>query len=227
MTELSKLIIEKRNKLFFNKFKYRVKIKLNGVGFTYYTADIDTYINRIERFKDQDNKWAASLFGEPGQFTNIKYTDIAKYFDFRDNMDKTKITSRIEGNTVSFFSNDLSLFKPLYLIDPNPIFTEANVLNPGTLYLKREPKYKFRTFFKNRRMPVDFPQNVINFIETYKTVKVCSGMQRFVHSRTNWNNFVYLHGSYFVDYDDESMITIIQLLFDKMVGKTYSLAKEP
>lgn len=225
MTELFKLPIEKRNKLFFGKFKYRARLNLQGVGYTYYTHDIDTYINRIERFKTQDRKWPE--WATFGNFSNIKYDQIEKYFDFRDNMDKSLMTNRIEGDKVSFFSNDLSLFAPLYFIDPKLTLTEAKVLNPGTLYLKRQPKYKFRTYFKGKRMPVDFPQSVLNFLESYKNVKVSAGLERFVNSRANWNRFVYLHGSYFVDYDDEGMITVLHMLFGHMVGRTYTLDKEP
>lgn len=226
MTELFKLItIEKRNKLFFNKFKYRATLKLAGVGYTYYTYDIDSYINRIERFKEQDTKWPE--WSGFGSFANIKYNDIEKYFIFRDTMDRNLITSRIDGNTVSFFSNDTTLFDPLYYIDAQLKITEAKVLNPGTLYLKRTPKHKFRTYFKSRRMPAEFPENVINFMNSYKSANVCAGLKRFIYSRSNWTNFVYLHGSYFVDYDDEGMITILHMLFGNMIGKTYSLAKEP
>lgn len=225
MTELSKLVTEKRNKLFFNKFRYRAKVKLNGVGYTYYTPDIETYINRIERFKEQDSKWPE--WSGFGSFSNIKYDDIEKYFNFRDNMDRALMTSRIEGDTISFFSNDLSLFNPLYNIDSKLTLTEVKALDSKTLYLKRHPKYKFRTYFKSRRMPDDFPKSVSDFINTYQTVKVCTGLQKFINSRTNWHRFIYLHGSYFVDYNDESMITILHMIFGNMVGRTYSLAKRP
>lgn len=225
MTELFKLVTEKRNKLYFNKFKYRAKVKLCGVGYTYYTTDIDTYINRIERFKEQDKKWPE--WAGFGAFSNIKYSEIEKYFNFRDNMDRTLMINRIEGDTVSFFSNDLSLFTPLYNLDPKMVVTEAQVLDSGTLYLKRQPKHKFRTYFKGRRMPADFPKNVIDFIDTYQSAEVCAGLRRFVHSRITWHRYVYIHNSYFVEYDDESMLTILHMMFDKMVGKTYTMAKQP
>jgi hypothetical protein len=223
----SKLVTEKRNKLYFSKFKYRAKLRLVGVGYTYYTYDMDTYINRIERFKEQEAKWISTQFGLQDNFANISYEKIEQYFDFKHSMDKSKMTIRIEGNKVSFFSNDVSLFTPLYFIDPNLELTEAKVLSPDTLYLRRNPKFKFRTYFKGKRMPIDFPKNVINFIDMYKTVKVSRGLERFVTSRPTWNHYVYLHGSYFVDYDDESMITILHMMFGNMIGKTYSLAKQP
>ena len=142
-------------------------------------------------------------------------------------MDKSLMTNRIDGDSVSFFSNDLSLFTVLYNIDPHLQITEANVLNTDTMYFKKTPKYKFRTYFRGRKMPITFPDSVTSFIDTYKSVKVCSGLERFVKSRTNWNQYIYMHNSYYVDYNDESMITILHMLFGNMVGKTYSLDKEP
>lgn len=234
MMESFKLTIEKRNKLYFNQYKYRAKAYLPGVGYTYYTADIETYIERLEKWKSIDLEHAKSKYWQesnllrPNIYNEIKYDMIEYYIDFRNRMPKTKMISRIENQSVSFFSNDLNLFKPLFHIDPNLKLTEAEVLSPGTIYLSKSPKHKFRTYFKGKRAPENFFENVVEFNGRYPSASISKGLLRWISSRrNNWNKYMYMHGSYYVDYDDESMISILHMIFGNMIGKTYRLDKRP
>jgi hypothetical protein len=135
---------------------------------------------------------------------------------------------RIQGDAVSFFSNDLTLLETLASIDANVSFTEANLLSAEVLYFKKEPKHKFRTFFKGKRCPEDFHQNVLEFSERYPNVKVSPGLLQYAKIRRNaYSKFMYMHSSYHVDYNDPGMSTVLHMLFPSMIAKTYSLAKEP
>lgn len=228
--ESFKLITEKRNKLYFNKFKYKCKVHLPGVGYTYYTSDIDSFRDRIERWKSQDEKhhtyWPNSY--RTIDYADIKYDAIEYYIDFRNNMDKDKMTCRIEGRNVSFFSNDLNLFKPLLVLDPYMELSESTVLDNKVFYMSRTPKYKFRTYFKGKRPPEKFLENVLDFSDRYPSVKVSEGLLRLARNRMHSHNrFMYMHNSYYVDYDDQSMLTILAMFFDNMLSKTYTLAKRP
>jgi hypothetical protein len=135
---------------------------------------------------------------------------------------------RIQGDTVSFFSNDISLLDTLKSIDKNVSYFEAEVYKADTIFFSKNPKFKYRTFFKGKRCPDDFFSNVIEFCNRYPKANVSRGLQALAHNRRkNYTRFIYLHSSYYVDYNDESMISILHMLFPNMVGKTYSLAKRP
>ena len=55
---------------------------------------------------------------------------------------------------------------------------------------------------------------------------VCPALIRAVNDvrRPYWR---YLHSSYYVDYNDESALTLLRMYFGSMIGRTYRLEKEP
>ena len=53
--ESSKLKIETRNKLYYNKFQYKAVCGIKGAAYTYYINDIETFISRMERMKENNN----------------------------------------------------------------------------------------------------------------------------------------------------------------------------
>jgi hypothetical protein len=153
--------------------------------------------------------------------------------------DKTA-TVRIEGEIASVFSNDLDLLKTLELIGCHVDYTEVDdTIIAGIKYFVRDPKFKYRIYFKSKRVNEDFRTKLQNFIERYKdtdTVIVPSG------SLTSWlkddSNYVrgswsyhwnkcYTSSNYFIDYNDESTLTLFSLMFSGMISKTYKLEKRP
>lgn len=133
---------------------------------------------------------------------------------------------RIQGDHVSFFSNDLALLTTLDNIDEDVKITKAVCMDPDTMYFKKEPKYKYRTYFKGKRMPKDFSENIVTVRDMYKSLHFSEGLFASLF-HNNWHPYRYLHGSYFVEYNDEQMLTILSMWFPTMLAKTYSLAKEP
>jgi hypothetical protein len=141
-------------------------------------------------------------------------------------MPKDKFVTRISGDSVSVFANDLNMFNYLNSIDPKFTITKAEVLEHGKLYFKRIPKYKYRTYFKARRMPKDFSENVLNLKDTYASLRFCPALLRALFYKSNYNPYRYMHGSFYVEYNDEQMLTILAMWFTNMLGKTYTCEQE-
>ena len=223
--------LEVKNKLYFNKFKYKATCFIQGAAYTYYTPDLETFISRMEKLREaKSNKYGVRVLDNDWTeyWEEVNVNQISQFLVWRNTVDKDKCMLRIQGDTVSFFSNSLDLLHTLYCIDTNVRFFEAKVLAPDTIYFSKEPKYKFRTFFKGKRCPDDFFSNIIEFCNRYPKANVSRGLQALAHNRRkNYTRFIYLHSSYYVDYNDESMISILHMLFPNMIGKTYSLAKRP
>jgi len=223
---------ERRNKLYFNKFQYKATIKIIGVQYTYYTPDIDSYKFRIEKFSSSASLQSYrqifnSDYDEKDYWKSINFETIEKYLIYRDTMPKEKFMARISGDRVSVFSNDLSMFNYLQTIDPKMTITKADVLETDKMYFKRQPKHKYRTYFKARRMPKDFTENVISLKDTYSSLHFCPALLRALFYKTPYNPYRYMHGSFYVEYDDEKMLTILAMWFNSMLGKTYSCEREP
>jgi hypothetical protein len=227
---LNNIKIEVKNKLYFNKFKYKAMCTIQGAAYTYYTPDLHTFIIRMEKFKDNKLRYGIRVIEDDWKeyWDEVNLDQVSQFLTWRNTVSKDKCMLRIQGDTVSFFSNDISLLDTLKSIDKNVSYFEAEVYKADTIYFSKNPKFKYRTFFKGKRCPDDFFSNIIEFCNRYPKANVSRGLQALAHNRRkNYTRFIYLHSSYYVDYNDESMISILHMLFPNMVGKTYSLAKRP
>lgn len=212
---------ETRNKLFYNQFKYKAKVHIPGVSFTYYVEDIEQFIDKMNIINPLAKHRASK---------NIDTDQINKFLICRNMLPKNKIIHRIQGDHVSFFSNDLALLHNLRSIDPNLVLVEADTsLDSSCIYFKKSPKYKFRTYFKGKRMPEDFSDSLRSLKSTYteNVLHFSSGLSKVCFMPNQYNPYRYLHSSHFVEYNDEAMISILALFFPTMLGKTFRCEKQP
>lgn len=223
MMELFKLKVEKKNKLYFNKYKYKAYLYLKGANLTYYTSDIESFNQRYENLKSQYVIKPMSLTYD-WIYEGVDVNKISKYLTWR-NLFRDRVHLRVNTDSVSVFSNDLNLLKSLDGIGQVSI-TEVQALDQDVLYFKKRPKYKFRTYFRAKRVPKDFIENVSEFSKKHSNAKVSKSLRTFLISR-NWHAYIYLHGSYYVDYNEESYLSILHMYFSGMIGKTYKCEKEP
>lgn len=224
--ESSRLKVENRNKLYFNKYLYKAQCKIQGAGYTYYVNDVESFTERLQKF--HKHKYGVHVMNKDFKtyVEEIDVDQISKFFTWRNTVSKDKFSHRIQGDTVSFFSNDLNLLETLKSIDSNVIFSKANVLECDRLYFKKTPKYRYRTYFKGKRMPKDFIENVTNLKNMYPSIHFSDGLfSSLFHN--NWHPYRYMHGSYFVEYNDEQMYTILGMWLHDMLAKTYICQKLP
>jgi hypothetical protein len=227
---LNNIKIEVKNKLYFNKFKYKAMCTIQGAAYTYYTPDLETFIIRMEKFRDNKLRYGIRVIEDDWKeyWDEVNLDQVSQFITWRNTVSKDKCMLRIQGDTVSFFSNDISLLDTLKSIDKHTSYFEAEVYKSDTLYFSKSPKFKYRTFFKGKRCPEDFFSNIIEFCSRYPNANVSRGLQSLAHNRRrNYSKFIYLHSSFYVDYNDESMVSILHMLFPNMVGKTFSLDKRP
>ena len=223
-----KLKVEKRNKLYFNKFKYRAVCKIQGAAYTYYAPDLDTFVARMEKLRDNKPRYGVRVINDDWReyWEEVNLDSISQLITWRNLVSKNKCLIRIQSDFVSFFSNDLSLLQTLESIDPKLKITEVISYDNNYLYFKKQPKFKFRTYFKGKRMPKDFSDNIRSLQDMYKSLNFSKGLFTSLF-HNNWHPYRYMHGSYFVEYNDEQMLTILSMWFPDMLAKTYVLAKEP
>ena len=230
--ESSKLKVEIRNKLYYNKFQYKAVCSIQGAAYTYYSQDIETFVSRMEKFRDSksNNRYGVRTVDDSWKiyWDEVNIDQISQFLTWRNLIQKDKCMYRIQGDSVSFFSNDLSLLHTLKSIDPNVSFLKVNSLDPEVLYFKKQPKYLYRTFFKGKRCSEDFLKNVIEFAARYPNTKISQGLLNYATIRQNtYTKFMYMHGSYYIDYNEASMLSVLHILFPGMLAKTYSLDKQP
>lgn len=222
-----KLKVEQRSKLYFNKFKYKAVLHIPGAAYTYYTPDLASFVSRTERLKT--NNHGIRVLGNDWKeyWEEVSIDKISQFITWRNVIQKDKCMYRITGDYVSFFSNDLALLQTLDSIDNNIKLSQVEIYGqPNIMYFKKEPKYKYRTYFRAKRIPKDFSDNLRTLQDMYKSIHFSKGIFTSLF-HNNWHPFRYIHGSYFVEYNDEQMITILSMWFPDMLAKTYSCVKQP
>lgn len=228
--ESLKLVTEKRNALFFGKYQYRARCKVHGAVYTYYTRNIDEFKHKMAKRAERPPSYIEVMSADWNRRVDlIDYDQISRYFDWRDSAPKDEYMARIQGNNISFFSDNLQLLQTLTILDQNVEISIADLIGNDVMYFKKEPQFKYRTYFRGKKVPDNFRDEVSSFIERYNNVaRICPALKRMVNEnigRRQWYN--YLHSSYYVDYNDESTLTLLHMFFGSMLAKTYTLKKQP
>lgn len=217
--------VETKNKLYFNNFNYKAKIRIVGACYTYYTNDIETYIQRIEKWRDESKK---NLYSRVKDYENrywdsIDISTIEKFFLWRIGHSDKKCITRIQGDCVSVFSNDIDIIKSTAYISDEVEYYKVSLTTSDTIQLKNKKHYNYRTYFKGKRVTGDFMDNFNEFTKIYKSNVVSISPALIKYMQRQWTPYMYMHSSYFIDYTDESFLSILYMHFPNMISKTYKL----
>lgn len=218
--------IDYRDCNYYNKYNYRARITIEGLRRGYY-HDPDEFEARL---------LANKLWGRIGkdEMERIKENmpDIKTILQFRqDNRKNKQITIRMEGNTMAVFHNDLDLLHKNFdglmgaTVDYSQVETAGYV---GVKHFVNEPKNKFRVYFKSKRAPDNFREGVNKLLAANKKLKPSGALTRWLRESNGargWWYGNYLSSNYFIDYNDESYLSYLHLMYGEFLGKKYRLEK--
>ena len=222
---------EYRENNFYNKYRYRAKLTIDGLSYTRYVSTTTALLTRLtgpNRTKIREHTLNQVM-------ANI--TELNNYINWRNTHTKSKsVTCRLEMNTVSIYSNDLDLLltlKDLGLVTVN--ITEAQLEKfAGTKYYVNKPKHNYRIYLRG----VYFDDK--NFVkDLYNTIKISKELvpskalkewlDRYISRPTLVTSWKYSRtdGNHSIDYDNESTLSYLLLMYGHMLGKRYKLEKRP
>jgi hypothetical protein len=214
--------------LYFNKYMYRARVYSVGmylISWNLTREDMQIRINSNQR-----------------RLSTANADQLLKFSEWKNSQLKGNnriCTIRIEGDVASVFSNDLTHLKTLETIGCVVDYTEIGDDIPlGVKYFVNEPKYKHRIHLKSKRVSEDFPNKLAAMVERYKgtgtKIAPCPSLKEWLSTRgvpslggwLAWKRS-YCSSHYFIDYNDESFITLFALSFDNMISRKYNLKKRP
>jgi hypothetical protein len=199
---------EYRDQLYFRKYKYRLRLRLEG----------------NPRKPPRNHK--------PGVSSN-KIDQLREWNSIR--AENGTATCRREGGCISVFSNDLQDLLGISHLSTSPttrLCTEA-IIHPvaGVKTFVRDPKHKFRVYFKEIRIPIEVQNDLIAFLQTHRDVVPSRTLHRRLYPTNHIGVFAgnrthtYFSSLFFLDYDDESKLSYMALMFGELLGKRYKLEK--
>lgn len=223
MSQLN-LKVEHRRNLYYNEFLYRASIDLPNIQNLRYYSSYDEYINRRGYY----------LFDKNPALPNKD--EIERYFEYRDNhAGNAKI--RMEYGKIIIYSNDVAKLQlAVARIKPSGAVTIYSVVSPAepeTLAFAKEPKYKFRNYFRAKNVSAETKAMMLNFINEQTSigteVEFNDAMMQILKRKSFRADGVdYLHAHYFVDYNDESLQVLLALMFGEYLNpKIFRLVKRP
>jgi hypothetical protein len=218
---------------YYNKYVYRVRFTLPGIRYAIYEKNVKDFLARV----NLTTGWR-KIRDEDIPTINENLESLKNFIELRNNFRKTKEgIIRVEHNTVAVFSNDLSMLKSIESIDPTLEYDYTEIQKSdlvGVKYFVNDPKHKFRVYLKAKRVDISFSKELhLVFGRTEglhpspalkywamgtQTSRYSSGLSW----RLRWTS-----ASHFIDYDDESTLSYLALMYGDMLGKRYKLEKRP
>ena len=152
---------------------------------------------------------------------------------YTKNKNVTDVTIRTEGDHVSIFSNDLQKLKDIIKsvgVETETVYTEAKV-SPykGVIYFSKEPKNKYRVYLRAKRCPEGFRDDLRKFVEKHKDVTPSRSLKYWLDDpeASHRGFYNYTSGSHHLNYDTESTLSYLMLMYGEMMGHQYELEKTP
>ena len=217
-----KVEAENRKNRYYNLYDYRAVIHINDIERFRYHNSYDEYIYYVRSWQGGANPPLANK------------DQIDRYFDYKNTVPyDCKI--RLEANKIVVYANDLAHLD--YAVDqivPTGTVRYCKVNSPkevGTIEFTREPKYKFRNYFKGRVVTAEVRKMFLDFItdqhsfgtEVTYNEAMMTWLKRPSRHRLGGG---YLHESYYVEYNDENLEALFSLMFGEYLhAKTFKLVK--
>lgn len=218
---------EYRDKEFYNKYDYRMRVKIPCVRYTYTCKKSDDLDRKIAgKFKGYGNIRKEDLKTVADNVSALK-----AIIDLQSSRKDKNIGLRIESNTVALFSNDLQALHDLKStigLQYQYNVTQAQTSEyAGTKEFVGEPKHKFRVYLKSRRVSDTFTSELSQLFARTPNLYPSNALTIWLDlkaTRYAWKQR-YSSASYFIDYDDESTLSYLALMYGDMLGKKYKLEK--
>ena len=218
-----KLKVEQREKLYYSKYSYKAVCRIKGA---YYTNNLTTIYQYIEKINDlQGGLRRFPMYVSDG-LDAVDYQHIDTLIQYIVNFEKNdKGTIRREGNSISFFSNDLAFLEQApSALSPLNIF-EVELLPTGVKYFKRKVPAPFRVHLKDARVTTDLREDIFDYINKTDGVEGSYALMVWLTRRNIWNQ-VWCSKSFYINYADSGQLTMMHILFSEVIGKNYKLEQK-
>lgn len=217
-----------RNSLYFGKYEYAVSLQINDA---WLLRDLSRPLI-LERLYRRD--------AYRSSFRQTRHSEATKEsimhaVDVMETLKSTFIHRTYGHNTFHVYTNDLQDVEILRNNYPMESTTkQAAVVYPsGVVMLSLDPKYPYRTYFKEKNLAIDKKQALWAWINNQSPDLVASPTTKkwFTaqpHTRPyNWTNSEWCRGHYFVEHTDLKHITMLAMVCPGLTRKTVQVQKRP
>lgn len=215
-----KLKVENKTTKYYGKFDYKLKITHRNLRWTHTTDNAAD----AKALYDFDVKSFGREFNYlPWQDEDLKV--FKKIFKLKNKLpDDKSITFRREGDSLSLYSNDLDLLKTYAKGFKNVSFSRCEPSPDGVKYFINEPPAKYRVYASNKRIALQDKLDLVDYLQRTTKAKPSPSFNGFLLHPSP--HYLWLYSGYFIDLEDESILTMFRIQYPDMIGKVYKLEKK-
>lgn len=219
---LSKLKVQQidREKLYFNQYSLRGMLTTPHLYYAHSANSISRYRAIIKETQSFQYNWRGKVIE-----SDIDYALVEKIIEFK-NRHKTSKTAkfRYELDKLCVYTNDPAILEQMAELCPDAEFTQILLSPAGTKYFKIDPPAKYRVYLKNKQINEGLRDTLLEFFKR-DLAKPCFALRDSLKGKNSWR-WAWIKNSYSIDYDDETTLSYMGLMFPELLGKTYKLEKK-
>ena len=218
---LSKLKMNQvdREKLYFNKYSLRGIFNAKHLYYAHSTDSLYKYKKAIKHAKEHSYSWRGQV-----DENLIDYDLIEKIILFKNTYKSDNVTFRHEADKLAVFTNDPKVLEDMVKIQPHAELTQVLLSPAGTKYFKIDPPAKYRIYLRARRIDENTRDTLLEFFNRDLS-KPSGALVRNLKAGNAWR-WQWTSQSHFIDYDEETTLTYMGLMFPEILGKSYKLEKK-
>jgi hypothetical protein len=225
-----------RPTLFYGKYDTKISIQFESIAWVrWYRTPADLW-RRIQL----DQRDMFSLFSKNRLYT-LTEQDVIELFGLKNLLENHRSGNTISytQNQVNFYTNSHNLETIKALVDyanVKGLVIESQVVesqHPEVLYLKK-PKHKHRVYLRAKThdgASIDkLRSELTDYLNTYSsTFYPCDALTKWLEVDTTkylWYSRN-VQNSHFIEYDEESALTMMIMCFPQLIGKRYKVESKP
>jgi hypothetical protein len=218
------LIDRSRLFLYYDKFRYRAKIHVDNIQYF-------RYVKSVKKMNEQ-LRYVSNLRSFGLHINDV--SEVRRFVEWieLDSYSKDQFSYRTSTNCVDVYSNDVEILQDaiqaissekhtikyqLYRATENP------KLDRTKIYLVN-PKYKYRVYFKWDKKSSEQIQEVIEFINKHN-ISCSKSFKDWIQNQDWTSSYYYLWENFFIEFDEEIIITLMSLKFENVFGKIRNIEK--
>jgi hypothetical protein len=128
------------------------------------------------------------------------------------------------------YTNSVEDMLTLFKLHPDAEIRQADVSIPaGVVMLKSEPRYPYRTYFRERDLKPNQKQSLWNWVQAQdQDLTPSPATKKWLDGTSVWQwNHQFCRNYYYVEHTDMSHVMMLNLLCTGLVRKTMRVLKQP
>lgn len=219
---------EYRDNHFYNKYEYRMRVKIPCIRYTWYCKEPEDLDYKVAR------KWGkyGSIRKEDRQTVIDNLTALKYIVSLQKEKKKKQFGIRIESETLAVFSNDLATLQDIantlgtdYTCNYTQVQTSQYA---GVKQFVNDPPHNYRVYLKSRRVEDNLHLDLREMFKKQPSLYPSPALKRWLYNNKNRYGIWYFRwtsSAHFIDYDDESTLSYLALMYGEILGKKYKLEK--